>query len=50
MKITDVKLYILEHPTRKASSHNIVQVPNLRRIQYTHQGAPTDLPLAPEFY
>ncbi|TFG71645.1 MAG: hypothetical protein E4H27_04180 [Anaerolineales bacterium] len=49
MKITEVKLYVLEHPTRKASSHNIVQVPNLRRIQYTHEGARTDLPLRQNF-
>lgn len=49
MKITEVKLYILEHPTRKASSHSIVQVPNLRRIQYTHKGAATEQPLRQNF-
>ena len=42
MKITAVKLYILEHPDRKGSGHKLVQVPNLRRIQYTHKGLPSD--------
>lgn len=44
MKITAVKLYILEHPERKSSGHKLVQVPNLRRIQYTHQGLPSEQP------
>jgi L-alanine-DL-glutamate epimerase-like enolase superfamily enzyme len=41
MKITEVKLYILEHPEHKRSAHQLVQVPNLHRIQYTHQGRST---------
>jgi L-alanine-DL-glutamate epimerase-like enolase superfamily enzyme len=49
VKITDVKLYILEHPERKGSAHRLVQVPNLRRIQYTHQGRPTDQPMRQAF-
>ena len=39
MKITDVKLKILEDPQhRAASGHEIAQVAGLRRIQYTHRG------------
>jgi L-alanine-DL-glutamate epimerase-like enolase superfamily enzyme len=39
MKITDVKLLVLEDPQSKTSSgHAIAQVPGLRRIQYTHTG------------
>ena len=49
MKITAVKLYILEHPEHKSSGHKLVQVPNLRRIQYTHKGLPTDLPARQAF-
>ena len=50
MKITEVKLYILEHPTRKASMHQIVEVPNLlHRTQYTHKGLRTDQPLRQSF-
>lgn len=44
MKITDVKLTILEHPSRTQGRHQLIQVPGLRRIQYTHQGAATDKP------
>ena len=41
MKITDVKLYILEQPDRSRPAHTrLVQVPNLHRIQYTHRGRP----------
>jgi hypothetical protein len=45
MKITDVKLHTLEHPTLTQSRHRLVQVPGLRRIQYTHEGLPTDAPM-----
>ena len=39
MKITDVKLKILEDPQQRAvSGHEIAQVAGLRRIQYTHRG------------
>lgn len=38
MKITDVKLLTLELPEEVAArDFNLVQVPNLRRIQYTHE-------------
>ena len=49
MKITAVKLYILEHPERKGSGHKLVQVPNLRRIQYIHKGLPSDQPAQQNF-
>ncbi|NJN82348.1 MAG: hypothetical protein HC802_08795 [Caldilineaceae bacterium] len=49
MKITDVKLYVLEHPELTQSSHRLVQVPNLHRIQYTHQGVPGDRPQRQSF-
>ena len=49
MKITAVKLYILEHPERKGSGHKLVQVPNLRRTQYTHKGLPSDQPVQQTF-
>ena len=42
MKITAVKLYVLENPASSNRTLKLVQVPNLRRIQYTHtagQGA-----------
>ena len=45
MKITDVKLHTLEHPTLTQSRHRLVQVPGLRRIQYTHAGLPSDAPM-----
>ena len=45
MKITDVKLHTLEHPTLTQSRNRLVQVPGLRRIQYTHNGLPTDTPM-----
>ena len=39
MKITDVKMLVLEDPERKESGgHAIAQVEGLRRIQYTHKG------------
>ena len=45
MKITDVKLHTLEHPTLTQSRNRLVQVPGLRRIQYTHNGLPSDAPM-----
>ena len=45
MKITDVKLHTLVHPTLTQSRNRLVQVPGLRRIQYTHNGLPTDTPM-----
>jgi L-alanine-DL-glutamate epimerase-like enolase superfamily enzyme len=38
MKITDVRLYILEDPEGSGRVNMITRVPNLRRIQYTHRG------------
>ena len=41
MKITAVKLLVLEDPSRKGSvGHSIARVEGLRRIQYTHRGRP----------
>ena len=36
MKITDIKLIILEDPNRYQGYFKLREVPNLRRIQYTH--------------
>ncbi len=44
MKITDIKLHILEHPSWTQSRHRLVQAPGLRRIQYTHQSMATTAP------
>ena len=49
MKISDVKLRILENPDRQASTHRLVEVPGLRRIQYTHQGIALDRPAQQAF-
>ena len=49
MKITEIKLRVLENPDRKASTHRLVEVPGLRRIQYTHQGVSLDRPLQQAF-
>ena len=39
MKIIDVVLKVLEDPdNRRGRGHEIVRVPGLRRIQYTHKG------------
>ena len=38
MKITDVKLFILEDPERRQTYVKLREVPGLRRIQYTHGG------------
>ena len=45
MKITDVKLHTLEHPTRIQDRYRLKQVPGLRRIQYTHTPLPADTPM-----
>lgn len=42
MRITDVKLYVLENPALQARSLKLVQVPNLLRTQYTHQSHPSE--------
>ncbi|MEW6753408.1 MAG: enolase C-terminal domain-like protein [Candidatus Latescibacterota bacterium] len=42
MKITAIMLYILEHPEQPAGALKLVQVPELRRIQYTHVGVPAE--------
>jgi L-alanine-DL-glutamate epimerase-like enolase superfamily enzyme len=49
MKITDVKLYVLENPDQKARSLQLVQVPNLRRIQYTHRASAKEQPARQHF-
>ena len=45
MKITDVKLHTLEHPTLTQIRYRFKQVPGLRRIQYTHTPLPADTPM-----
>jgi L-alanine-DL-glutamate epimerase-like enolase superfamily enzyme len=49
VKITDVKLYVLEQPDRQSRAHRLVQVPNLHRTQYTHRGRSIDRPLRQAF-
>ena len=49
MKITDVKLYVLEQPNQKANGLKLVQVPDLLRIQYTHQWTPSNRPVRQAF-
>ena len=49
MKITDVQLTILEDPEGRARGHRLVEVPNLRRVQYTHRGRPVEGPLRQAF-
>jgi L-alanine-DL-glutamate epimerase-like enolase superfamily enzyme len=44
MKITDVKLQIVEVPGRFTGTYELVQVPTVRRIQYTHHATRTDRP------
>ena len=44
MKITDIRIHILEVPESQASIHKIIQVKGLRRHQYTHTRAPLDGP------
>lgn len=49
MKITAVKLLVLERPEQKANALKLVQVPNLHRIQYTHNWMPGDGPVQQTF-
>jgi L-alanine-DL-glutamate epimerase-like enolase superfamily enzyme len=49
MKITTVKLYVLENRAQKRNGLQLVQVPNLLRLQYTHQWFPTDQPTQQHF-
>lgn len=44
MKITDIKIHVIEIAGNYAGVHQIVQVQGLRRTQYTHQLIPTDKP------
>jgi L-alanine-DL-glutamate epimerase-like enolase superfamily enzyme len=44
MKITDIKLTILEVPDTPGRTWKLVQVPGLRRTQYTHAAVDTDEP------
>ena len=41
MKIIQIKFYALHPPECQVGGHRLVEVPGLRRIQYTHAGAPT---------
>lgn len=50
MKITAIRLYELETAgTRTGRANKLVQVPNLHRIQYTHQGVSSGRPLRQNF-
>jgi L-alanine-DL-glutamate epimerase-like enolase superfamily enzyme len=49
VRITDVKLHVLEDPGRTVVVQELVQVPNLRRIQYTHRGRATGQPMRQAF-
>ena len=49
MKITEIKLYVLEHPQRQGRGLKIVQVPGLRRIQYTNAAGPVASPARQHF-
>jgi L-alanine-DL-glutamate epimerase-like enolase superfamily enzyme len=49
MKITAVKLYILENPAQQGRGLKLVQVHNLRRIQYTHTATSTPQPARQHF-
>ena len=44
MKITNVTVHVLERPGARGSVHTIVQVPSVRRIQFTHSSKPLDRP------
>lgn len=44
MRITGTKLRTLRHPTLTQSCHRLIQIPGLRRTQYSHAGAPTSEP------
>lgn len=45
MRITDIRLHVVEVPDRKGSILKLIQVPGLRRTQYTHTGMPSGDPL-----
>ncbi|MYC96532.1 MAG: hypothetical protein F4X14_16325 [Caldilineaceae bacterium SB0661_bin_32] len=45
MKITDIKLHTLEHPTLTQVRQQLVQVPGLRRIQYKQIVISSDAPM-----
>lgn len=50
MKISAIQLYVLEAADqRRRSALKLNQVANLRRIQYTHTGIPSDQPLRQNF-
>ena len=51
MKITAVELHILEDPSQPQGTFKLREVPNLRRIQYTHgsKSIPTDRKLRQHF-
>src|SRR5690349_18599852 len=49
MKITDVRLSILENVNSKSRMPSLVQVPNLHRTQYTHEWAAQDKPVQQHF-
>jgi L-alanine-DL-glutamate epimerase-like enolase superfamily enzyme len=49
LRITDVRLYVLEDPERMARGHELVRVPGLRRVQYTHSGRSLDQPARQTF-
>ncbi|MFO7918979.1 MAG: enolase C-terminal domain-like protein [Anaerolineae bacterium] len=44
MKITDIKIHVVEIPGQQGRILELIQVPGLRRTQYTHQSHPTDSP------
>ena len=44
MKISNIKLHTLQHPTLIQDRYRLKQVPGLRRIQYTHTPLPADTP------
>ncbi len=45
MKITDVKLHTLQHPTLTQPDYRLKQTSGLRRIQYTHTPLSTTTPM-----
>jgi L-alanine-DL-glutamate epimerase-like enolase superfamily enzyme len=49
MRITDVKLYVLESPELQGRALKLVQVPNLPRIQYTHTSLASNQPARQNF-
>lgn len=49
MKITDVKLYVLENPNQSGRTLEIVRIPHLQRNQFTHHSSPSDQPSQQNF-